>query len=375
MEARVFLDALVARGVSFFTGVPDSYLHGFCSDLQVRFGASSNVIAANEGNAVAIAVGHYLATGETPLVYMQNSGLGNAVNPLASLACKPMLGIPMVLLVGWRGDPWHPDHVQHELQGRATPAILADLGIPYATLPDEPDAVGSLVAWAVSASEGLSGPVALLAPKGVLSGVKSSADLGRYPLTRKQAIATILDFAPHDAIFCATTGRASRELSNLRDERGESHSFDYLNVGSMGHASSVALGIALAKPERRVVCLDGDAAAIMHLGALTMPSVVDAPNLLHVVLNNGAHESVGGQPSAGWAVDFTQVARACGYATLDGPVSDAQQLADAVQRLRETCSATFLDVRILSGLAPGEPPLEIDPVQMRDSLMRELGVS
>lgn len=373
MDAKLFFDALVAEKVSFFTGVPDSYLHGFCSQLQSRCGASSNVIAANEGNAVAIAVGHYLAAGDVPLVYMQNSGLGNAVNPLASLACKPMLGIPMILLVGWRGDPWHPDHVQHELQGRVTPALLADLGIPHATLPDDPDAAAAGAAWAASAARALPGPVALLVPKDVLSGVKSSAGTGPYPLTRKQAIGAILDATPANAIFCATTGRTARELANLRDERGEQRACDYLNVGSMGHASSVAFGIALAQPSRLVVCLDGDAATIMHMGAMTMPSIVEAPNLLHIVLNNGEHESVGGQPSAGWAVDLTSVAHACGYAALDGPASDSEGIVSAVERLCQAGRAAYLEVRISPGLASGEPPLEVDPAIMRDELMRELG--
>lgn len=373
MDASAILGALSAEGVSFFAGVPDSYLHGFCSELGARRPALRNVVAANEGNAVAIAVGHYLATGEVPLAYMQNSGLGNAVNPLASLACRPMLGVPLVLLVGWRGDPWHADHVQHELQGRATPAILADLGIPCATLPDGEEGAAAAVSWAVSAARALPGPVALLSPKGALSGSKSPAETGPYPLTRKEAIRAVLDAAPPRAVFCATTGRAARELANLRDERGEPHSRDYLNVGSMGHASSVALGIALARPDRRVVCLDGDAAAIMHMGAMAMASVIDAPNLLHVVLNNGEHESVGGEPSAGWRVDLTGVAAACGYETVGRPVSDAGEIFSAVRGLCARGAASFLDVRISPGIAPGEPPLEVDPAAMRDGLMRELG--
>lgn len=373
MDAAAFVDALSAEGVSFFAGVPDSFLHGFCTELGSRCGASSHVIAANEGNAAAIAVGRYLATGEVPLVYMQNSGLGNAVNPLASLACRPMLGIPMVLLIGWRGDPWHPDHVQHELQGGATPAILADLGIPYAVLPDDATGAAAIASWAVDAARSLPGPVALLSPKGVLSGKKPSSAGVRHPLSRKEAIACILDACPGDPVFCATTGRAARELSNLRDERGESHSRDYLNVGSMGHSSSVALGVALARPDRLVVCLDGDAAAIMHMGAMAVVPQAGAPNLLHVVLNNGEHESVGGQPSAGWRIDLTGVAAACGYETVGGPVSGASEVAVAVRELCSRAAAAFLDVRISPGIAPDEPSLEVDPAAMRDGLMRELG--
>lgn len=372
MDTSKFLDDLVGRKVLFFTGVPDSYLHGFCSELGRR-GDASNVVAANEGNAVAVAVGHYLSTGSVPLVYMQNSGLGNAVNPLASLACKPMLGIPMVLLIGWRGDPWHPDHVQHELQGEATSKILDDLGIPYRILGEEGLDASEASAWALSEARAIGAPVALLAPKGVLSGQKRQVIDRSYPLSREEAISMILDAAPSDALFCATTGRASRELFHLRDSRGEAHSFDYLNVGSMGHVSSVALGLALGKPEKRIVCLDGDAAAVMHMGALAVIPSLDVPNLLHIVLNNGAHESVGGQPSVGWEVDLTSVAEACGYETVGRPVSDAEEIASAVSELCTRGKTAFLDVRIHSGIRSDIPGLEINPVAMRDGIMEELG--
>ena len=369
MGASEFLGSLSRVGVTFFSGVPDSYLNGFCRCLLEGVPRERNVIAANEGNAVAVAVGHYLATGEVPLVYMQNSGLGNAVNPLASLACKPMLGVPMVLLVGWRGDPWHPDHVQHELQARATPLILDGLGIPYRVLSDgDLDAAG----WAVGAARSMGGPVALLVPKGVLNGVKAPAPAGGLPLGREEAIRLVVEAAPADAVFSATTGRAARELYWVREGRGESHERDYLNVGSMGHASSVALGIALAHPERTVVCLDGDGAAIMHLGALAMQSRYETPNLLHIVLNNGEHESVGGQPSVGQAIDLTGIAEACGYATIGGPVSSAEEVSSAVRELCARSRAGFLDIRIHPGIRPDLPPLEVGPSAMRDGLIGEL---
>lgn len=371
MDPKAFVDGLREAGVSFFAGVPDSYLHGFCSELQASCAPGMNLIAANEGNAVAIAAGRYLATGSVPLIYLQNSGLGNAVNPLASLACEGMLGIPMILLIGWRGDPWHADHVQHRLQGRITPSMLGELGIPYSIL-GEGDPAG-YAAWAAREAARRSAPVALLSPKGVLNGTKKpSADAG-YPLSREEAIAAVLDAAPREAVFSATTGRASRELYHLREARGESHGRDYLNVGSMGHASSVALGIAISAPGRPVVCLDGDAAAIMHLGALTMASKVDVPNLLHIVLNNGEHESVGGQPSAGQRVDLTGVAAACGYETVGGPVSEASEIASSVRDLLSRPGAGFLDVRVHPGIRADLPPLEIDPEGMRDSLRATLG--
>lgn len=373
MSAAALLDALEARGVRFFAGVPDSYLHAFCAELSRRYPAERNVVAANEGNAVAIACGHYLATGEAPLVYMQNSGLGNAVNPLASLANPEMLGIPLLLLVGWRGDPYHEDHVQHALQGRATPPLLDALGVPHIELPGGDGAAGEAVSEALRLAREAGGPAAILVPKGVLStGKAPMVDDSPLP-SREEAIRAVLDAAPPGAIFAATTGRASRELFHVRESRGEGRSRDFLNVGSMGHASSVALGIALAHPGRRVVCLDGDAALIMHMGSLAPVSKLDVPNLLHVVLNNGLHESVGGQPSAGRDVDFTAIARACGYATADGPASSPDEAAAAIRSLCGLTRPAFLDFRIRGGIRGGMPGLEVDPKAMRDGLMDELG--
>lgn len=371
MDAAFFVSLLKQHGVTFFTGVPDSYLHGFCSELKKTVSRSNNIIAANEGNAVAIAVGHYLATQSTPLVYMQNSGLGNAINPLVSLACKPMLGIPMVLLIGWRGDPWNTDHVQHKLQGEITPKLLDDAGIAYKVLSDDKD-LTRIVSWATDQAHSASNPVALLVPKGILNGIKVPMRDTVYPLSREEAIKAVLNAVPINSIICATTGRASRELYNLREMRGESHKNDYLNVGSMGHASSVALGIASGNSKRRVICLDGDAAAVMHMGAMAINPTVGVRNLSHVVLNNGVHESVGGQPSVGWTVNLTAIAKACGYATIEGPVSTEDDITHAFRMLMRIDAPTFLDIRIHSGIRPEMPGLEVDPLSMRNELIGEL---
>lgn len=372
MKSLSFIDALKDADITFFTGVPDSYLHGFCSALQEKTSSTENIITANEGNAIGVAAGYHLATSKTPLVYMQNSGLGNAINPLVSLACEEMLGIPMILLIGWRGDPCHPDHIQHALQGRITPLILQDLGIPFRTLQDDESAIRETVQWAAREADSRESPIAILVPKGVLSGTKHPPNDTSYPLSREEAIGAILDSAPQEALISATTGRASRELFHIREARKEGHSKDYLNVGSMGHASSVALGIALANPDRQVICLDGDSAAIMHMGALTMPSKLAIPNLLHVILNNGAHESVGGQPSAGQLIDFTKIADSCGYRTVGEPAMTKSGVIEAVQKLCACDEAGFLDVRIRSGMRSDMPGLEIAPKLMRDELMMDI---
>ena len=370
-QTRVF-ETLQSLGVDFYTGVPDSYLNGFCNYALAHF-PERNVIAANEGNAIGIAAGHYFATKQVPLVYMQNSGLGNTVNPLASLADRDVYAVPMLLLIGWRGQGnTEPKHPQHKLQGEITPKLLEVMHIPYAILEDDDEKAAEVLKTAVRTAQETRVPYGLIAPKGVMAGEKGNNKDAVYPLSREEAIEIILDAMPADTVYSATTGRATRELFWLRERRGESKARDFLNVGSMGHASSVALGIALEKKDRPVVCLDGDCAAIMHMGALTMVSKLDVPNFIHVVLNNGAHESVGGQPSAGHKIDFTKIAEACGYATVGHPVTGKEELEAALKTLQNCGKAGFIDMRIHKGLAGALPPLDFDHRQAADALIDEL---
>ncbi len=371
-QERVF-HVLASHGVSYFAGVPDSYLNGFCN-YALAYYPERTVIAANEGNAVGIAAGHYFASREIPLVYMQNSGMGNTVNPLASLADRAVYAVPMLLLIGWRGQgDTEPNHPQHKLQGEITPELLEIMHIPYTVLEDDDGKFAEAVEKAVRWCRETRQAYGLIAPKGVMAASEKANNVDEtYPMSREEAIETVLDHMPEDTIYSATTGRATRELFFLRERRGETKARDYLNVGSMGHASSVALGIAMEKPERKVVVLDGDSAAIMHLGALTMVSKLDAPNFLHVVLNNGAHESVGGQPSAGHRVDFTAIAAACGYETVGHAVTTREELIEAIERLRDCGKASFIDCRIHKGLARKLPPIVFDHGEAIDALIEEL---
>ena len=371
-QSKVF-DVLERNGVTFFVGVPDSYLNGFCNHALAHCGPR-NVIAANEGNAIAIAAGHWFATGEIPLVYMQNSGLGNAVNPLASLADVRVYAVPMLLLVGWRGQgDSEPNHPQHTLQGEMTPKMLETMHIPYAVLEDDDVVFAATLAEAVQTCRERRQAYGLIAPKGVMASAEKANDRdATYPMSREEAMEMVLDHMPADTIYCATTGRATRELFFLREKRGETKARDYLNVGAMGHASSVGLGIALARPERQVVVLDGDGAAMMHMGAMTMASKVEAPNYMHIVLNNGAHESVGGQPSGGHRVDFTKIAEGCGYATTGNPVETAEELVAALGRLRGCGRASFIDCRVHKGLSRKLPPIIFDHREAIDALLAEL---
>ena len=371
-QERVF-EELAKHGVTFFTGVPDSYLNGFCNYALNNCG-SRNIIAANEGNAVGIASGHYFASKEISLVYMQNSGLGNTVNPLASLVDKDVYAVPMLLLVGWRGQGnTEPNHPQHKLQGEITPELLEIMHIPYTILEDDDDKFAKTVEKAVKYCKETRQPYGLIAPKGVMAASDKPNNVDNtYPMSREEAMEIIFNNMPGDAIYSATTGRATRELFFLREKRCETKEHDFLNVGSMGHVSSVALGIALEKPGRKVVALDGDSACMMHMGAMTMVCKLDVPNFMHIVLNNGAHESVGGQPSAGHKVDFTKIAEACGYATVGHSVTTEVELVEALDVLRDCGKASFIDCRIHKGLSRKLPPIVFDHREVIDALIDDL---
>ncbi len=372
INQELFINALEQNGISFFTGVPDSFLNAFCKYIKENIPTDRHVIAANEGNAVAIAAGYSFGKDTLPLVYMQNSGIGNAVNPLVSLADVNVYSVPLVLLIGWRGGPKSGDREQHKTQGEITPTLMEVMNIPYKILEDNDSLIAETVAWAAKTAKEKKCPVALIADKGVFTGTKAPIADTSFPLSREEAMNVVLDCVPKNTVFSATTGRAARELHALRDQRGETHAQDFLNVGSMGHASSVALGMAIACPKRQVICFDGDAAAIMHMGSFTTDGKVSPKNYMHIILNNGMHESVGGQPSAGRIADFTAIAKACGYNTVDYPVNDKESLERAVKELLGAKKPAFIDMQVHAGLRHDLVPLRVDHNAIVDELRKEL---
>lgn len=296
------------------------------------------------------------------------------INPLVSLADEDVYAIPMLLLIGWRGQNGsEPNHPQHKLQGEITTTLMDLIHIPYTILTDSDEEFAETVQKAAEYCREKRKPYALIAPKGVMA-ASEKANLvdSAYSMSREEAIEVILDHMPKNTIYSATTGRATRELFFLRERRAETHAHDFLNVGSMGHASSVALGIAIEKPNRSVVVLDGDSAAIMHMGAFTMVSKMSVPNYMHIVLNNGAHESVGGQPSAGHRVNFTEIAEACGYLTVGKAVETKEQLIAAIDQLHNCGKASFIDCRIHKGLSRKLPPIVFDHREAIDLLIHDL---
>ncbi len=346
MDAKRFIEI---TGAGFFAGVPDSLLKPLCDCLYETYGISDrHIIAANEGNAVALAAGHFLATGEVGTVYMQNSGIGNTVNPVCSLLNEKVYGIPVLFVVGWRGEPGAHDEPQHVFQGEVTLSQLEALGIECFVLTKETseEELGAFIEKCEAVFEN-GRSAAVVVKKGALSYGGNPDYSNGASLSRERAIEIITEEFEGD-IFVSTTGKASRELFEIRERRGEKHETDFLTVGSMGHSSSIALAIALAKPESRVVCIDGDGAMLMHLGAVPVIGELAPENLVHVVINNGAHDTVGGEPVALKKCDVTAFPKASGYGLVTSACSE-ETLRAALETVKNFKGTAFLEVRTANG--------------------------
>jgi phosphonopyruvate decarboxylase len=315
LDPQEFVECLTKNAVGFFTGVPDSLLKELCACIAHTNPPRQHIIGANEGGCVALAIGYHLATGNVPLVYLQNSGLGNAINPLLSLADEDVYSIPMLIVVGWRGEPGVHDEPQHKKQGRVMLAMLDAMEIPYSVIGPELDRADKILKNTVIHAQKTKGPVALIIKKGTFRPfVGLQGEQPVYALSREEAIQQVIDILEEDDVLVSTTGMVSREVFEYRTKKESGHKRDFLTVGGMGHASQIALGIALQKHERRVFCLDGDGSLLMHMGALSINGSLKPANFAHIILNNGAHDSVGGQPTVGLSIDILGMARAVGYA-------------------------------------------------------------
>lgn len=373
LSCEQFYNQLKEIGVDFFTGVPDSLLKNMCAYMSDHVSAENHIIAANEGGAVGVAIGHYLATGRLGLVYMQNSGQGNAVNPLLSLADPDVYGIPMLLMIGWRGEPGYKDEPQHVKQGKITLALLKTMGIPYAVLPDDERSVSAVLAEQVNLALTEKQPVAIVIKKGTFASYELKNSLAsESALSREEAIGCVADALPQDAVIVSTTGKASRELYEDRDQKEFGHAKDFLTVGGMGHASQIALGIALAKKERPVCCLDGDGAAIMHLGSMGISAACQPENYYHMLLNNGVHDSVGGQPTIGSKIDFCAIAKALGYkATFSA--SSREELEDLMPVVVKEKGPVFMELQVSAGARDDLGRPKTTPSQNKNLFMEFLG--
>jgi phosphonopyruvate decarboxylase len=367
INCKKFYDCLVEKGIDFFTGVPDSLLKDFCAYVTDNVDPRNNIIAANEGGAIALVAGYNLATGNIGLVYMQNSGQGNSINPLTSLADPEVYSIPMLLLIGWRGEPGNKDEPQHVKQGKITLKLLETLDIPYKVLSDSLEEAKDDLNEAFNVMKEKNRPYALVVRKKTFEQYLLKNKIRTsYELNREDAIKLVIDNLDNSDIIISTTGKASRELFEYREERKQDHKKDFLTVGSMGHSSQIALGIALQKPNRQIYCLDGDGALIMHLGSLTIIGQQSPHNLKHIIFNNGAHDSVGGQPTAGFNIDIPAIANACGY-KLAVRAETSDEVLEKINLLKSYSGPGLLEIRINKGARKDLGRPTTTPIENKES--------
>jgi phosphonopyruvate decarboxylase len=370
INPRDFCDVLVKSGVDFFCGVPDSLLKNLCAYIDDNLPADKHIITANEGNAVGLAMGRFLGSHRPAAVYMQNSGLGNAVNPLTSLADPAVYSIPILLVIGWRGEPGVKDEPQHVKQGEITEQQLSIMDIPYVVMDCESDN-DLMLKPLLETMTTQNRPVAVLIKKGTFSAFESiSQSNNSYSMVREDALNTLLSAFSSDDIVVSTTGKTSREVFELRQQRGESAS-DFLTVGGMGHTSSIAMGVALAAPKRRVIAIDGDGSMLMHLGALPIIGNHSSNNLIHIVLNNQCHESVGGQPTVAGEIDIQKLAIASGYNAYFC-ASEQDSITDIWTNIEPNSGPVFFEIKIAKGSRDDLGRPTSSPIENKQAFMRHV---
>ncbi len=372
INPKYFVETLSKNGISFFAGVPDSLLKNICAYITDNVSAENNIIAANEGGAVGLAAGYYLATGKIPVVYMQNSGEGNIINPLMSLTDKEVYNIPLLLLIGWRGEPGVHDEPQHVKQGKVTISLLDAMCIKHEILSDDEIEAEKQINAAKAYMEETKEAFALIIRKGTFADYKlQKNEVSGYQMPRETAIGIAAGMIEDDAAIVSTTGMISRELFEYRTNNNQEHERDFLTVGSMGHASQIALGVALHKPNRRVYCFDGDGASIMHMGNMAITGSMMPKNYVHVVFNNGAHDSVGGQPTVGLKINLPEVAKSVGYEHIYS-VDNECDLKDVMSLIRDKHELIFIEVKVKKGARKDLGRPTTTPIQNKEALMEFL---
>ena len=372
ISSEFFFNACKDEGVDFFSGVPDSLLKNICSYITDNTPSENHIIAANEGNALAIGVGYHLSTGKVPLIYMQNSGLGNVINPLLSLADQDVYSVPLLMMIGWRGEPGVKDEPQHKKQGRVTVALLEAMEIPYKVLTADSniEEVEVTLKTMLSIAKKENKPCALLIKKGFFEDYKFQSDiLYERPLYREQAIEIIVNNLNEPDIVVSTTGVASRELFEYREKLKSGHERDFLTVGGMGHVSQIALGIALQKKNRQVYCLDGDGSLIMHMGTLAINASMNCRNFKHIVFNNSAHDSVGGQPTVGDRIDIASIASNVGYQWVK-MVSEESEIRLALNEMADVDTPALLEIQVKKGFRKDLGRPTTTPIQNKEIFMK-----
>ena len=328
IDTKNFYDYLVSKQMDFFVGVPDSLLKNICACIKENSDKKHNIITANEGNAIAMASGYHVASGKYGVVYMQNSGLGNTVNPLLSLADKEVYKIPMLLIIGWRGEPGVKDEPQHKMQGKVTLDLLDAMQVKYLILDDDYE---NKINECIEYMEKENQPVALVVRKDAFSDYKTGKTPSEYSLTREKSLEIVLSNLTDDDFVVSTTGKTSREIFEIREANNQGHANDFLTVGSMGHTASIALGMSIGS-DKKVYTIDGDGSFLMHMGGFPIIASVAEENFKYILINNGSHESVGGQPTVAFDFDVEGVLKASGFKNVYSAKTEAE-IAQAIKKL------------------------------------------
>ena len=376
IDPEDFLQTFLELDVKFFAGVPDSLLKDICSCFSKFLNEREHIIACNEGAAVSLGIGHYLATSRPALIYLQNSGLGNTINPLISLSHKEVYSIPLILLIGWRGEILDDksqleDEPQHRAQGKITCKQLELMGIDYFVLDSKNNDYKKLINKYLVKSINNSVPFAIVVRKNCFKKNKkvNSKNRSKKLLSREKIIKIIIKSIPNNTITVSTTGFTSRELFEIRKSEKMGHANDFLTIGGMGHTSQIAAGIAFAKPSQRILCIDGDGSLLMHSGSMAVNALCS--NLVHIVINNGVHDSVGGQPTLAKNINLSELARSFGYGfsvTVDNENDLIKNLKDAF-KVNISC---FIEVKSESGARSDLGRPELSARIMKKMFMDEL---
>lgn len=371
ISTKFVCNTLEKNNINFFCGVPDSLLKDFCAYIAENFDSKSNIITANEGNAIALAAGHYLATSNPALVYMQNSGTGNTINPLLSLTDDEVYNIPLLIFVGWRGEPNTKDEPQHVKQGKVTDDIFDACKIEHSVLPNSENEAEIALVEAFEYMKNTLKPYVFIIKKGTFEKYEKKEEPKKFEMTRESAICTVADYIDENSIIVSTTGQISRELYEHRERTNKNHKTDFLTVGSMGHASSIALGIALEKPNKKVYCFDGDGAFLMHMGAIPVIATQEPKNFKHVVFNNEAHDSVGAQKTSAYAVNFKNLALDCGYKSAFS-VQTLEDLKTVMPEFINAKSPSLLEIKVNCGARKDLGRPKEKPIQNKIAFMENL---
>lgn len=373
ISPKFFIDKLEENNINFFTGVPDSLLKNICAYIEDNKDENHNIIAANEGAAMGLATGHYLATGEIPVVYMQNSGEGNIINPLASLTDKEVYNIPILLIIGWRGRPGVHDEPQHIKQGKVTLPLLETMEIKYTILSKDENEFTNQLNDVIEYMAKTKESFAFIVEKDTFEDYKlqNNQQYENLEMSREEAIQIVADSLDENTVIVSTTGMISRELFEYRANSNQTHEKDFLTVGSMGHASQIALGIALEKSNHKIYCFDGDGATIMHMGSMAIIGSKHPENYIHIIFNNGAHDSVGGQPTVGLQINIPEIAKALNYKKVFS-IKDRMSLKEVLNKINGEKGPIMLEIQVKKGNRKDLGRPTTTPIQNKEALMKFL---